>query len=153
MHKLHLAFALVAAISLGGCSTTQNVTLTKMQYAKQIKSVAQVPEAGNSPEMDKHLESAVLAEKVAIKPPLPAGARKTSDADAIISYIDVWRWDLVMYLQSISIRLHDAESGDLLVSGEWRDSPLHGFRDAKLVVEGLTKEMFAKLRAATKAAP
>lgn len=150
MQKSLLAFVLVAATALSGCSTTQNISLAKVQYEKPIKSVVQALDSDNSADMNKLLESALLAENYALKPPLPIGTRKTAEADAVISYVDVWRWDLVMYLQSLTIRLYDAETGDLLVTGDWRDSPLHGFRDAKVVVQGVVKEMFAKLRASTK---
>ena len=90
-------------------------------------------------------------EGVSIKAPLPAGTRTTTDVDAIISYGDSWRWDLVMYLRLLSLQMYDAKTGDLLVAGEWKDSALHGFRDAKTVMQGLVSEMLSKLRSATKA--
>lgn len=55
-----------------------------------------------------------------------------------------------MYLRALSVRLYDAQSGDLLVTGEWHDSAMHGFRDAKVVMQGLVSSMLATLRAATK---
>ena len=102
--------------------------------------------------MNGNLEAALLKQGFELKTPLQAGTRKSADADALISYVDVWRWDIVMYLRSLSVRLYDAQSGDLLVSGEWKDSPAHGFRDAKVVMDGLVTEVFAKLKAATKTA-
>ena len=55
-----------------------------------------------------------------------------------------------MYLQKLSVRMYDAESGDLLITGNWGDSPLLGFRDAKLVVENVVNDMLAKLRTAAR---
>jgi hypothetical protein len=149
MRYTPLFAAALLLMSLAGCSTTQEVLLARAVPDKSIESVAQVPADGNSSEMDDHLTRALQLEGVSVKAPLPAGARKAADVDAIISYTDVWRWDLVMYLKSISIRMFDARSGDLLVSGEWNDSALHGFRDPRQVVEQLVREMFAKLRANT----
>lgn len=77
-----------------------------------------------------------------------AGTRGNPPADANVSYVDVWRWDVTMYLKSLRIRMFDGRTGDLLASGEWSDSDLHGFRDAKGVVGDLVAEMMAKLRAA-----
>jgi PBP1b-binding outer membrane lipoprotein LpoB len=43
-----LPILLVAAAGfLAGCSTTQEVTLTKASYSKKIESVAQVQDLGN----------------------------------------------------------------------------------------------------------
>ena len=143
--------ALLLAFVMSGCSTTQQVTLAKASPTKAIAAVAQTPQEGNSAEMTGHLIAALQAEGVSIKAPLPAGTRTTTDVDAIISYGDSWRWDLVMYLRSLSLQMYDAKTGDLLVAGDWKDSALHGFRDAKTVMQGLVSEMLAKLRSATKA--
>jgi hypothetical protein len=151
MRTLLLAATVALTALFGGCSTTQEITLAKVQYAKRITTVVQVLEADNSPEMNRHLEGALKKEGFSLKSPLPAGTRKSSEADALISYVDVWRWDLVMYLRALTVRLYDSESGDLLATGDWKDSALHGFRDARVVVDGLVTEMFAKLNAATKA--
>jgi hypothetical protein len=139
-----------AAIAFSGCSTTQEVTLAKASPTKQVISVARSPDEGNSPAMDQNLELALITQGLQVKAPVPASTRKSSGTDAVISYVDLWRWDLVMYLKSITVNLYDAETGDLLVTGRWADSPAHGFRDAKVVVNGLVSEMLSKLRAATK---
>lgn len=140
--------AVVALALLSGCSTKQEVMLAKASPAK-ILSVAQTPEEGNSREMDAHLAGALTAQGLEVKPALPAGSRKAGEVDAIASYIDVWRWDIAMYMQSLSVKLFDAKTGDLLVTGEWRDSPLHGYRDPKTVMDTLIAEMLLKVRAAT----
>lgn len=138
--------ALTAALC--GCSTTQDIVLVKASGAKRVATVVQMPEDGNSPEMTMHLTAALANEGVTVKGQAAPGVQKAKDVDAVVSYIDFWRWDLAMYLHKLSIRIYDAESGDLLVMGNWSDSPLHGFRNAKLVVEGMVKDMMAKLRGA-----
>ena len=55
-----------------------------------------------------------------------------------------------MYLRSLSVRMYDAETGDLLVLGEWKNSAFHGFQDSKIVMQGLVSEMLTKLRTTTK---
>jgi len=54
-----------------------------------------------------------------------------------------------MYLQSISINLYDAKSGQLLVSGRWRDSFFHAFNRGEAISKELIAEMFSKLQPAT----
>jgi hypothetical protein len=137
------------AFASAGCSTSQEVTLAKSDFSKTLKTAAQVPDADNSAQMNGYLESALQKEGLSLKALLPAGTRKADDVDALVSYVDVWRWDLAMYMQSLTVRVHDASNGDLLATGRWRDSPLHGFRNAKVVMEGLVAEVFAKLRGTT----
>lgn len=135
--------------TLLGCSTTQQVVMAKYSPANPIVSVARSPGEGNSPEMDAHLEAALLADGLTLKSPVSAESRKASGVDAVVSYVDTWRGDVVMYLQQISINLYDANTGDLIVTGEWHNSALHGFQDARLIVRQVVTDMLAKLDAAT----
>jgi hypothetical protein len=146
--------ALAFLVLLVGCATTQEVSVAKSDPVTSIKTVAQAPDAGNSPEMDAALTAALQLQGLTVKPAVRAGARKSADADAVVSYIDHWRWDLIMYLQKIDIRMYDAQSGDLLVSGEWKDAPMHGNHDPQVVMQGLLAEMMSRLRGeAVMAAP
>ena len=137
---------LLAAVLASGCSTSQQVRLAKMSPHPPIKTVAQSVQDGNSAEMNKYLVTALHDEGLAVKAPLPAGTRTSVDVDAIVSYVDVWRWDMTMYMKSLSIQLYDARTGDLLVTGDWSDSAMHGFRDAKETVKGVVAEMMTTLR-------
>lgn len=143
------ALIAISAALLIGCSTTQEVHVAKYGPLKPLVSVAQVADAGNSTSADTHLHSALVQEGLNVKASLPQGTRRSTDVDALVSYVDVWRWDLVMYLQALSVRIFDAQTGDLLISGQWKDSPLHGFRNAEEVMKGLVSEMMQKLRART----
>ncbi len=139
--------ALASLVSgIAACSTTQNVSLSRQVTDRPIKVVAQVADAGNSPEMDANLEAALLEQRLRLARKLPEGTRKDPDADVLVSYVDVWRWDLTMYLQSVTLKVHDARSGELLATSSWKDSALHGWRNAKEVVGGLVDETFSKLR-------
>ncbi|MBU18134.1 MAG: hypothetical protein CL725_10610 [Chloroflexi bacterium] len=68
---------------------------------------------------------------------------ESTNSDAIISYIAEWGWDLATYLRSLQIVLLN-RSGDLVGRATWRDSPMHGFRDAKVVAGGLMNQMLPK---------
>ena len=144
------AFIIGAAVLFGGCATRQDVLLTKASGAKPIATVVHMAEDGNSKVMDAHLRSALEKEGVQLKATAPAGAQKTKEADAVVSYIDVWRWDIIMYLRTLTVRMYDGETGDLLIIGNWADSPLHGFRDPKLVFESVVKDTLARLKSAAK---
>ena len=150
MKPFALAAIAAAALALSACSTSQNVLLAK-QAPPPITTIAQVPDAGNSPEMDAFLQNALVKNGYSVRAPLPAGTRKSDEVDAVVSYIDVWRWDIVMYLQSIAIKMFDARTGDLLATGEWRNSAMHGYHGDEKIVEQLIGEMTRKLRSAAPA--
>lgn len=138
--------ALAFVVALTGCATSKNVTLGQASGIRPIAKVAMSTEDGNSTAMDANFRDALIAQGVAPAGAVPRGARTSSEADAVLSYVDVWRWDLVMYLKSIDVHMFDAQSGNLLVTGRWEDSPLHGFRDAKEIVRDLVADMFTKVK-------
>lgn len=147
MTRLLLSTAVMFCALMTGCATSQNVTLAQAATAKPITTAALVPQDGNSAVMDTHLQSALMAQGVTPKTALPAATRKSAEVDAIVTYTDVWRWDVIMYLKSITINVSDAASGNLLAMGRWDNSAFHGFQDAKQVTSELVTEMFAKLKA------
>ncbi|QBM26246.1 hypothetical protein HPF_01055 [Hydrogenophaga pseudoflava] len=103
--------------------------------------------------MNSLLEAALLKEQLTVVGALPPGTRTAPGIDALVSYTDIWRWDLVMYLKHLTVQLYDAQTGQLLALGQWSDSPLHGFRNPKTVMEGLISDLVARVRGAKPATP
>ncbi len=134
---------------LSGCSTTQEVLLAKNNPTKMVQTIARSTGDSDAADMNKNVDDAFAAQGIEVKSVFPPETRKSPEVDAIYVYSDQWRWDLVMYLRALSINIFDAESGDLLITGKWHDSTLHGFRDAREVSRNLVADMIAKLRAAT----
>src|SRR5690606_17934637 len=91
------------------CATHQDVLLAKTA-PPPVTTIAQVPADGNSAEMDGFVRTSLVQNGFNVRAPLPVGTRKSDEVDAIISYVDVWRRDVVMYLQSIAIKIFDARS-------------------------------------------
>lgn len=147
MHLMIRGALAAAVLFLSACATHQDVLVAK-SAPPRIVTVAQVPTDGNSAEMDASVHSALIENGFNVHAPLPPGTRTSDGVDAIVSYVDVWRWDIVMYLQSVAIKIFDARSGDLLIAGDWKNSAFHGFQDENRVVRELVAEMAAKLRAA-----
>ena len=153
MHRMLIvvAFAIVALTT--GCATSQNVNLAQVTGNRALSTVAMVPSEGNSADMDAAIKSALVNQGLTPKPPLPAGTRKSSDVDVIVSYTDQWRWDVAMYLRWVNIEMYDSDSGNLLASARWENSAFHGFQDYKTVVKGLLDDMMLKIRARPAAQP
>jgi hypothetical protein len=150
--RLFASMLLAMSMLTIGCATSQEITLGKVNHAKPIRSIAQVVDEGNSPQMNDNLAFALQKQGLTVKGTQPQGTTRSTETDALISYVDVWRWDIVMYLKSLTVKLHDATTGDLLAIGHWNDSALHGFRDSRLVMDGLVSELLTKVRGAEKTA-
>ena len=143
------AFALISTLLiLSGCSTTQDILLAKSNPTRAVQTIARSTGDSDAADMNKNVDDAFAAQGIQVKAVLPPETRKSPDVDAIYVYSDQWQWDLVMYLRALSINIFDAGSGDLLITGNWRNSTFHGFRDSREVSHKLVADMIAKLRAA-----
>ena len=57
---------------------------------------------------------------------------KPADADFYVEVIDRWQWDVAMFLASLDIRFVDNATGDLIATGNFRQSTFfHTFPDQK----------------------
>lgn len=140
------AIALLMFIALAsGCATSRDVNLGAVSSLKEIKTAALTPQSGNSEAMDAHVKQQLAQYNITVLPDLPAGSFVSESVDAIVTYSDSWRWDLKMYLFSITIELYDAKTGVLMVRGQWRNSAFHGFQDPKDVIKELMDDMYSKL--------
>lgn len=132
-------------MALAGCGGSSTVTRFDGPVPSSLRSVSLSPMDGNSPEVTGYVSDAFMAQGVATAGGVPAGVLKTDKADAVVTYLDVWRWDLATYMQSITINLYDAQTGRLMVSGRWKDSFFHTWNRGEAVSKELVAEMMAKL--------
>jgi hypothetical protein len=144
--KLAIGIIILVAV-LTGCATSRNVTVGQLAPQKKITTAALVPQDGNSPEMDSCVKQQLMAYGITSKLPLPAGTRQSNDVDIIVAYSDVWYWDIIMYLRSLTINLFDGPSGYLLATGRWDNSFFHGYQSPRDVVKELLDDMLSKLSA------
>jgi len=138
--------ACVLVLLLSGCGGSYVVTRTAAPAPKQIQAVAVTPMDGNSAEVDGYLNSALIGQGLMVKAPLAAGTRTSLDVDAIVSYQDIWRWDMSTYLAAINIYVYEASSGNLLVTGKWEYSFFHTYYRGESISQELLKQMLAKMR-------
>ncbi len=132
-------------VVLSGCGTTRHVTLGQLGPQPRIATAAFIPQEGNSPEMDSYMQQQLLSYGITLKSPLPAGTRLSQEVDVIVAYSDVWSWDLLMYLNSLTINLFHGPTGNLLVTGRWDNSVFHGFQNPRHVIKELFDDIFSKL--------
>jgi len=155
MITIRLLSILAVTTIVAGCSTTQNISLAKQTPAKLVSSVAHVADENNSAQMDGNLEAALTKEGLLLRGKLPAGTTTAKDVDALVSYVDTWRWDVVMYMKNLTIRINDAATGDLIATAQWTESHFHQFRGeggVRAVVEQLVSDLMKKVRPPTRPA-
>lgn len=140
----YLALPLIALV-LGGCGGSYTVTRMHGKLPEQLRSVAFAPQPGNSPEVTGYVSEALAARGVGVKGEAASAGFRTQHADGVVSYVDVWRWDMAMYLKSLKINLYNASSGELLVSGRWEDSLFHAWHRGEAISKELLARMFEQL--------
>lgn len=131
-------------VFLSACGGSYN-----LQQAGTVKSpirtVALTPQDGNSAEVDAYMVNALTAVGLEVRQPLKAGEKISSNIDAVVSYTDLWRWDLVTYMAGLQINLYDARNGTILATGRWRDSGFHSFHRGEGVTKELIRQIFSRL--------
>jgi hypothetical protein len=134
---------------LTGCATSRSVSVGQLApQQKKITTAALVSQDGQccSPEMDSHIRQQLIAYGIMTKQALPTGTRQSADVDVIIAYSDVWRWNYVMCLQSLTINLFDGSSGNLLATSRWDNATPHEFQNPRAIIKELLDDVFSKLQ-------
>lgn len=132
---------IVCSVCLIGCATSRNVSSSRTLSAplRSLKTVYVVNNGGKS-NIGENIQDTLVHYGFNVRSGPDVSTLK--DTDLIVRYTDRWRWDLVMYLRSLDVRVYDGATGDLLVSGSWKNSPLHGFYSAETVVTTLLNDTF-----------
>ena len=146
MRLLMFAYLAVTALLTSGCGGSTIITRTSANVPEQIRSATFSAQSGNSSEVTGYVSEALASQGVATQSVTPSQGLKSNDVDAIVTYVDVWRWDLVTYMQSIAISLYNAKTGELLVTGRWKDSLFHTYFRGDSISRDLVNQMFEKLQ-------
>jgi hypothetical protein len=62
----------------------------------------------------------------------------------VVHYMDHWKWDMVMYLDNLQVRILNGTSGEVLAIGSYQNSGLHSFPDSVKVVGEIFSNFDAK---------
>jgi hypothetical protein len=134
---------------LTGCATPPRVSIGQLApQQKKITTAALVSQYGKccSPEMDSYIQQQLMAYGITMKPPLPAGTHQSDDVDVIVAYSDVWRWEYVMCLQSLTINFFDGSSGNMIATSRWDNPTPHEVRNPRAIIKELLDDIFPKLQ-------
>ena len=93
--------------------------------------------------MDANLEREFLRHGFVVSVGPDGGA--APGAQLIVRYTDDWKWDLKMYLRSLDVMVFDAKTNDLIATGSWRNSVVHGFYNSQKVVAKVVDDIVSKI--------
>jgi hypothetical protein len=71
-------------------------------------------------------------------------APASAGGSLVLHYLDNWTWDMCMYLSSLSIRVIDGNTSEVVATGQYNNSFLHTYPDSRKEVV----KIFAQLDAA-----
>lgn len=106
--------ALLLALAMGGCATSRSVASAdpsmrwdsiKTLHVKRLEG----EDSGLQNRIAERLRSAGYS--------VTADPQPNPQADAIVTYVDRWMWDLTMYLLELTIVIREPASGFPLASG------------------------------------
>jgi hypothetical protein len=131
IRKLGLIWLALFTVFISGCSTTT------IEPAKRFGGV-RLEALGKAyvvllPDADRNIALGIqkaLAQH-GVKATVGPMNEKPKDADFYVNYVDHWRWDLAMYLYSLSIDFIDNSSGETIGTGTFGPVKFHTFPDPK----------------------
>lgn len=118
MNVIKTLMLLSMAFVMTGCATRLEATVSPGQSLDNLNQskIYVVPFAP-----DKRNLHYIIADKLTLlgHPATPLDSNEVpKDADIRITYVDNWQWDMTNYLIKIKIDFRNAESKQLLVTGE-----------------------------------
>lgn len=130
---------IACAALLFGCATSRNVTASRdAPPLKSFKSAYVVNNGGKS-NIGETIQDKLMLYGFVVKS--GPDVVTLDNTDLIVRYTDRWQWDLVMYLRSLDVRVYEGATGSLLVTGSWKNSPLHGFHSVEAVVSEVLNDI------------
>ena len=138
----YLVFILLIFSLSAGCTTISS-NAVKQEQSNDLKQQLGciLFSQGSSDDFDLYIQDALaslgLTAEISYENACPA------NADWIISYEDRTGWDMVLYLDELTISMRDQHSEEPIASSQFKSLPLlHSFPDSRKVAFELVYDMF-----------
>lgn len=106
---------LLGALALTGCANTSKAMLSPGTDLSAIKTVYVVKQPKDKHDIDVLIKTSL--EKRGYKVVLGPELNTPYAADAAVTYVDKWHWDLTLYMIELTINVRDPKTGFPLASG------------------------------------
>lgn len=139
-----LLATLVLTPIMASCATSSQTLVDPRAVGQSYESAFLETHGGNSSDMDVHLQKALFRRGISVRTG-PIGAPVPNGVDFVVKYVDEWKWDITMYLNSLDVQVFDAKSGELLANGTWKNSAVHGFYNEEKITDQVVGELLSEL--------
>ena len=139
--KTLLPAVFVVVLLLSGCVNKATVNRHPSFNLDSIKSLHIRNSDGGGEELIPVIEYKLMAMGYKVT----AGDEVSPDADAIITYLDKWMWDMTMYMIELTVTVRDKESNFPLATGNSMHGSLTRKTQEEMVDEVLTN-LFSKAK-------
>lgn len=138
MFKRHMIFLglMLGALSLTGCANQSKAMVTPGSDLGAIKTVYVVKQPKDKKDIDELIK--VNLEQRGFKVIKGPESSAPYPADAALTYIDKWNWDITMYMIELTINLRDPSSGFPLAMGNSMHTSFNRKAPPAMVDEVLT---------------
>lgn len=113
MKKINLITCLFLNVILFGCVNSMHQTQTSTYILSNIDKIY----VEKFPPDGRGIEKIIANELNAMGYQAIVGQIQPKNIDAVVTYRDKWRWDITMYMLSISIKIRDPDTGFPLAVG------------------------------------
>jgi hypothetical protein len=141
--KISLLLAVVMPLFTGCAVNRATATLDPSADLSAIKSmhVVQIPESDG-------IVSGLIVDKLRSKGyAVTTSTEKTTQTDAVVTYLDKWMWDITMYMLELTITIRDPKTDYPLASGNSYHTSLTRKSDVEMVdevIENIFKQQQGK---------
>lgn len=129
--KLTVLLAVAVPLFTGCAVNRATATLDPSADLSAIKSmhVVQIPESDG-------IVSGLIVDKLRSKGyAVTTSTEKTTQTDAVVTYLDKWMWDITMYMLELTITIRDPKTDYPLASGNSYHTSLTRKSDVEMVDE------------------
>jgi len=126
---------LLAVLLSSGCAINRATATADPSFdPKGIKSMYVV----KSPPDGRGINKLIANKLQSMGYPTTTGLATTSDADAIVTYVDKWMWDITVYMLELTVTIRDPKNDFPLASGNSYHTSLTRKSPEEMVDEVLT---------------
>ncbi|MBI4838870.1 MAG: hypothetical protein HY806_06980 [Nitrospirae bacterium] len=125
--KMKLILIILIGASLASCSTIRPAGVYSRDSLNEIHSAFVVQNKESKRGIDIYIQKALAVRGISSS--IGPIESKPENVKAYVTYADVWRWDMSIYLEKLDINIYDNQTNELIATGEFDNSWLHSFPD------------------------
>jgi len=140
--KIYLILIILFGVSLVSCSTIRPAGVYSRDSLNGINS-AYVVQKRSKRGIDIYIQEALAVR--GIRSSIGPFESKPENVDVYVTYVDIWQWDMSMYLATLDIKIYNNHTNELIATGEFVNAWLHTYPDPCETVFEVIDSIWIKL--------